>query len=54
LSLPATEEHNCQTCGKTRVLNTQTLDPKKLPTFIICRRKRIVKEGYCCEWIGGK
>ena len=50
MSLPATDEHICATCGKIRVLNSKTLDPKKLPTFIICEHIRIVREGYCTDW----
>jgi hypothetical protein len=49
MSLPATndrlaafnfDEHICITCSKT-IGKT-------------CARKRLVREGYCCEWIGGK
>jgi hypothetical protein len=39
MSLPTIEDHNCANCVKS------------VPA---CGRKRLVKEGYCTAWIGGK
>ena len=51
MSLPANNgDHVCSNCGKTRVSDliiTQIDD-----SVFICKRKRLVKEGYCTAWIG--